>query len=124
MRLKRKIKMLINENSIFFRVLRYIYCLFKNPKRVMYKKSFGNINSDKTIYIIRPTTEDCIQGLLSLFIQVVRQIDYAKKSNYTAYVDFKKISKRNLLTGIHTAIVLIWWLAAMQKIRTLIYTIN
>lgn len=89
MNLKNKIKSKLKRGSNLENVLRYIYTLLKHPQFLQKKKSFGNKNKDKTIYIIRPNTEDGIQGLMSLFVQVMRKIDYANKKGYISYVDFK-----------------------------------
>lgn len=89
MNLKNKIKSKLKRGSNLENVLRYIYTLLKRPQFLQKKKSFGNKNKDKTIYIIRPNTEDGIQGLMSLFVQVMRKIDYANKKGYISYVDFK-----------------------------------
>lgn len=52
------------------------------------RMSFGNLNEDKTIYIIRPRV-DCVEGLMSLFLNVIKQIWYAEKKGYIPVVDFK-----------------------------------
>ena len=86
---KAKIKRMLDENTFIYRFLDCIYCFFTNRKRLMYKKSYGNKNPNEVFYVIRPSTDDGIQGLLSLFTQTMRQIDYAKKKGYIPYVDFK-----------------------------------
>lgn len=76
----------LNEREIdyFYRV----YYRLKYPDELMKKKSYGELNPDKTFYIIRPR-KDCIEGLLSLFWNVVRNIDYALENNYIPVVDFQ-----------------------------------
>ncbi|NME83737.1 hypothetical protein [Clostridium sp. SM-530-WT-3G] len=56
----------------------------------MKKSSFGLLNDNKTILLIRPNSEDGVQGLMSLFIQTMRWIDYANKKSYIPYIDYKK----------------------------------
>lgn len=61
-------------NEVFHQDLKYKYC------------SFGEMNPDKTFYIIRPTSK--IEGLLSLFFMVMRNIAYAEENGFIPIVDF------------------------------------
>lgn len=65
-----------------------IYDRVRYPDLTEKRVSFGNLNADKTVYIIRPRT-DGIEGLMSLFQNVVKQINYAEKNSYIPVVDFK-----------------------------------
>lgn len=75
--------------TLFGRCIRYIYYLLLNRKMLEKRMRFGDKNPDEIIYIIRPTSENGIQGLMSLFVQTLRKIDYAKKKRYIPVVDFK-----------------------------------
>lgn len=98
----KKIRMLISMNSDCERFFRTIYILIKNPRFLEYRKSFGKKNPDKIFYVIRPNSEDGIQGLMSLFIQTMRKIDYAKRKGYIPIVDFKNY-KTQYWDGINNA---------------------
>ena len=89
LKLKDTIKLKLKKYPNQFRYIQYIYTFLTEKERLMHKKSYGNLNSDKTILLIRPNTEDGIQGLMSLFIQTMRWIDYAKRKKYIPYIDFQ-----------------------------------
>jgi hypothetical protein len=59
------------------------------PNYLQHKVHLGNINNKTTIYLIRPNSEDGVQGLMSLFIQTMRKIDYALSMGYIPFVDFQ-----------------------------------
>lgn len=86
---KSKIKLKFNKYQNLIRIMRFSYNAIKNPSFLQRKMSYGEMNPDRTIYIIRPNTEDGIQGLMSLFIQTMRKIDYAVSKGYIPYVDYK-----------------------------------
>ena len=65
-----------------------IYNYFKFPEYREKKKCFGNLNSDKVFYIIRPRPGK-IEGLMALFLDVIKQLDYAEKRNFIPVVDFE-----------------------------------
>lgn len=75
----------LSENSIqnFYKV----YYRIKYSNEMMEKRSFGKLNADKTFYVIRPR-QDCTEGLLSLFWNVVRNLAFAREHNYIPVVDF------------------------------------
>ena len=75
----KKIKYILQKNKNLFRYFQYMYNLVLHPNRLMAKKSFGSLNKDRTILIIRPSTDDGVQGLMSLFIQAMRWIEYANQ---------------------------------------------
>lgn len=65
-----------------------IYYKIKYPKEMQKKCSFGNLNSDKIFYVVRPRT-DRTEGLMSLFINVVKNIYYVRENGYIPVVDFE-----------------------------------
>lgn len=89
MELKANIKNILPQNSNIAKIVRYLYYYLLKHDLIEHKKKMGERNKDKIIYIIRPNTEDGIQGLMSLFVQTMRKIDYALKNNYIPVVDFK-----------------------------------
>lgn len=76
----------LNEHQVDFFYKIYYKVFYKNEMRK--KVELGNLNSDKIFYVIRPR-EDCVEGLLSLFWNVVRNIDYALENKYIPVVDFQ-----------------------------------
>lgn len=64
------------------------YNLIRYPNMREQKKSFGTKNPDKIFYVIRPRT-DCVEGLMSLLLNVVKQISYAEMKGYIPVVDFE-----------------------------------
>lgn len=86
---KLKIKLILRKYPQIFDFFRYLYtCIFKRS-RLEQKKKYGNKNQNDVIYLIRPTSEDSVQGLLSLFSQTMEKIAYAEENKYIPYVDFK-----------------------------------
>lgn len=65
-----------------------IYYAVRYPKEMKKKCSFGNLNEDKVFYVIRPRT-DGTEGLMSLFINVTKNLVYAQEHKYVPIVDFK-----------------------------------
>ena len=81
--------------SIIFKfpkgIRNFIYKLYNNikyPQMSEQKRTFGSKNPDITFYVIRPRT-DCIEGLMSLFRNVLKQLSYADSHNYIPVVDFE-----------------------------------
>lgn len=74
-------KPVINSFYVLYNRIRY-------PRMAEKKMAYGELNKNKTIYIIRPRT-DGIEGLMSLLLNVIKQINYAEKSGYVPVVDFK-----------------------------------
>ncbi len=87
--IKDKIKKLLRDQDAFMRIIQYMYLMIINRNRLMKRESYGNENPDKCILLIRPSTEDGVQGLMSLFIQALRWIEYANLNGYIPYVDYK-----------------------------------
>lgn len=86
--IKNKIKKNLLAYPTLMRHFQYIYNAIFNNGRLMRRKSFGNLNPEKTILVIRPNSEDGIQGLMSLFIQSMRWFEYADRKGYCGFVDF------------------------------------
>ena len=89
MKFRNKIRYFFIKHPSIGHVCRYFYSSIFKRNRLEKSINFGKLNADKIIYVIRPDSEDGIQGLMSLFIQVMRKIDYANKMDYIPYVDFK-----------------------------------
>lgn len=86
---KNNIKIMLRRYPAFFNFIRYVYTLLKYPKRLAKKCNYGKLNDDKKLFVVRPDSEDGIQGLMSLFIQSMRWIEYANKNKYISFVDYK-----------------------------------
>lgn len=99
---KNKLKQSLQKHPYLERYSRYFYTVIRHPERLEKKKSYGKLNGNKTIYLIRPNSEDCIQGLMSLFVQALRKIDYAKRNNFIPVVDYKNF-KTQYSDGVHNA---------------------
>ncbi len=64
------------------------YCVAK--RNILQKRiSFGQMNSDRVIYVIKPDYQDGVEGLLSLINKQILYIAYAKKKGYCPYIDWK-----------------------------------
>lgn len=81
--------------SLLFKLpKRWIALFYRVYNRIIYpnmreeKKTFGTLNPQKTIYVIRPRT-DCVEGLMSLFLNVLRNLSYAQKRGFIPFVDFE-----------------------------------
>ena len=61
----------------------------KNPDEFEHYESFGELNSDKTIYLIRKPYSNG-EGLLSIFVYVMGRIDYADRNGMIPFVDLEK----------------------------------
>ncbi len=86
---KNRIKVKLEKYPLVARVSRYIYTWLNCKGRLYKKKYYGPLHSDKIIYIIRPNSEDGIQGLMSLFIQAMRKVGYAREKGYIPVIDYK-----------------------------------
>lgn len=65
-----------------------IYYRLRYPRQMSKKYSFGMQNQEIIFYVIRPR-EDCIEGLMSLFMNVAKNVYYAKEHGYVPIVDFQ-----------------------------------
>lgn len=70
--------------DLFYKVYNKIF----HRGDLMKKIKCGNDNSDIVFFVIRPR-KDCVEGLLSLFWNVMINIEYANKKGYVPIVDFK-----------------------------------
>lgn len=86
--MKARVRLLLQKRPVLSQFISFSFNFFYNHSRLQFSKSFGEKNPDKTFLVIRPNTEDCIQGLMSLFIQTIRWIEYAERKKYIPYVDF------------------------------------
>lgn len=87
--LKSKIKYRIESYRPLFRVMRYLYTFVHKRDRLPGTRCYGENNPGKTVFVIRPNSEDGVQGLMSLFIQSMRWLDYARGKGYEPYIDYK-----------------------------------
>lgn len=69
--------------------LKYFYYCMARRDILQRKKSYGEKNDNKIVYVIKPDYQDGVEGLLSLILKQVLYIDYAKKKGYVPYVDWK-----------------------------------
>lgn len=98
----KKLKKMLMRCPTLLRHLQYWHDVVTRPNRIMQRKSYGNNNTGKTIFVIRPNAEDGIQGLMSLFIQTLRWVEYSNRNNYIPYVDFKNYNTQ-YYDGTHNA---------------------
>lgn len=85
---KNKIKYLLRNNRNIYSFIRVVYSMLFHRERLLKKKSYGDHNPDRTILVIRPNSEDGIQGLMSLLVQALRWMKYANDHGYLTYVDY------------------------------------
>lgn len=88
-KLRKVVFSILNRQSIdnFYK----IYYRARYPSSMQKKCSFGELNPDKYFYVIRPRT-DGTEGLMSLFMNVIKNIYYAIDNNYIPIIDFKNYS--------------------------------
>ena len=84
-----------------YSIFRITYTLFFFPDRIMRKKTFGRENIDCKFLLIRPISENGLQGLASLFIQALRWVEYADKMGYVPFVDFENYKTQYHVDGIN-----------------------
>lgn len=65
-----------------------LYNFVRYPNMREEKHCYGKINDDRIFYVIRPRT-DCIEGLMSLVLNVVKNLHYAESKGYIPVVDFE-----------------------------------
>ncbi len=61
----------------------------KNPEKFEHYESFGELNPDKTIYVIRKPYSNG-EGLLSRFVYVMSRIDFADRNGMIPFIDLDK----------------------------------
>ena len=69
--------------------LKYLYYCLARRDILQKRKSYGESNADKIIYIIKPDYQDGVEGLLSLIYKQILYINYAKCKGYIPFVDWK-----------------------------------
>lgn len=89
--------------------LKYLYYCIARRDVLQKRKSFGEYNENKIIYLIKPDYQDGVEGLLSLIHKQVIYIDYAKQKGYIPYVDWK-----NYMTQYYNGIDNVWEYFFMQ----------
>lgn len=87
--MKDKIKLLLTNIPFLYQFAGYLYNFLKHPERMMKRYSNKDFLTDGTAFVVRPNSEDGIQGLLSLASQSLRWVDYANKKGYVPIVDYK-----------------------------------
>ena len=65
----------------------HVYYRLRFPKEMSRRCSFGEKHPDRTFYVIRPRA-DCVEGLMSLFMNVTKHIYFARQNGYEPIVDF------------------------------------
>lgn len=88
MGISRKVKDIVRANPTIYRVLFYIKSITTNFDGREHKKSYGELNHDNIIYVIRPRTNG-VEGLMSLFNWVLQHMDYAIRNKYIPVVDME-----------------------------------
>ena len=89
MSLKNSLKHLVfklPENWIHHFYSIYNYCKFPDLRER--RIDGGDANPDSTVYIIRPRPGN-VEGLMALYMDVVKQLSYAEKHGYIPVVDFQ-----------------------------------
>lgn len=69
--------------------IKYLYYFLARRDILQKRITFGNVNNDKMIYIVKPDYQDGVEGLLSLLYKQILYIDFAKRKGYIPYVDWK-----------------------------------
>ena len=69
--------------------IKYLYYFLARRDILQKRLTFGNVNNDKMIYIVKPDYQDGVEGLLSLLYKQILYIDFAKRKGYIPYVDWK-----------------------------------
>lgn len=88
LRVKQIIKKQLNKFPRLFNSLFYLKSLLLNYNDREHRVSYGSQNPQNHFYVIRPRTNG-IEGLMALFIWILKLSDYAKKQGYVPVVDLK-----------------------------------
>ncbi len=64
----------------------YNYFYYFNNREI--KKEFGSLNPNINFYVIRPRPNS-VQGLMSIFMETIKQINYSIEKGYVPIVDFQ-----------------------------------
>lgn len=65
-----------------------LYYALRYPKQMETRCTFGQLNPEITFYVIRPRN-DGVEGLMSLFMNVMKNMCYAFEKGYVPVVDFQ-----------------------------------
>ena len=93
--LKNLIKKYLSNSRLYY-IYIYIYQFFTN--RSGHQTFLKKDSPISNIYVIRPRT-NTVEGLMSLFLFVIKNIDYAEKNNYRIYIDFKNYKTQYFIEG-------------------------
>lgn len=69
--------------------IKYLYCFFARRDVLQKRISYGGMNPNDIIYLIKPDFQDGVEGLLSLVYRQLLYIAMAQKNGYIPYVDWK-----------------------------------
>ena len=69
--------------------IKYLYYFFAKRNILQKKMSYGNMNPNEIIYLIKPDFQNGVEGLLSLIYRQLLYIAMAKNKGYIPYVDWK-----------------------------------
>lgn len=90
----------------------YLYNYLFHHERIF--KIIKRGKNDIKYLIIRPSSEDGVQGLMSLLIQALRWLEFCDKNDYIPYIDFK-IYKTQYYDGINNSWELFFKQPAISK---------
>lgn len=77
-----------NHRHLGYKLKYFYYCVARRD--ILQKKmTYGELNKDKKIFVVKPDYQDGVEGLLSLIHRQVLYIDYARKQGFVPYVDWK-----------------------------------
>ncbi len=79
--------------------IKWIYYSLCKRNRLQKHVYYGDLNPKKTIYIVRPDSQDCIEGLLSLAARASLYIRYGLENHYEVYVDWQKYKTQYYTEG-------------------------
>lgn len=85
-RFKQHVKHFLVKHGVMYKTLYYLYSLLVNfdGREHWLRRKEGT----KIYYVIRPRT-NCIEGLLALYLFVMKKMDYALKNDYIPVIDMK-----------------------------------
>ncbi len=69
--------------------IKYLYYFLARRDILQKKVTFGDVNPNDMIYIVKPDYQDGVEGLLSLLYKQILYISMAKRNGYIPYVDWK-----------------------------------
>lgn len=69
--------------------IKYLYYFFARREVLQKRISYGDMNPNDIVYLIKPDFQNGVEGLLSLIFRQLLYIAMAKKKGYIPYVDWK-----------------------------------